>query len=101
MINYSYEFLNLKKGKNEMKKKLLATALSAIAILSLAGCGNIDLIDTNYTYDKAIIGFPNGEVLEVEVKQWKDYDGEQLQIIAKDGTVYLTNSINCTLINKK
>lgn len=25
--------------------------------------------------------------------------GEQIQIISTDGTVYLTNSFNCTLIN--
>ena len=84
-----------------MKKKLLVTSLMTTTILGLAGCGNKDMWDTNYTYDKAIIALPNGEVVDVEVKQWKDYeDGDQLQIIAKDGTVYLTSTLNCTLINE-
>ena len=85
-----------------MKKKVLVAVLTATTILGLTGCGNKDLFDTNYTYDRAIIGLPNGESVEVEIKQWKDYeDGEQIQIIAKDGTVYLTSSLNCTLINDK
>lgn len=85
-----------------MKKKILVAVLAVTTILGLTGCGNKDLFDTNYTYDRAIIGLPNGESVEVEIKQWKDYeDGEQIQIIAKDGTVYLTSSLNCTLINDK
>ena len=82
-----------------MKKKILTVVLSAMMIMGLAGCGNKDIWDTNYTYDKAIICLPNGESIEVKIKQWRDYeDGDQLQIIAKDGTVYLTSTLNCTLI---
>lgn len=65
----------------------------------LTGCGNYDLFDTNYTYNKAIIKLPDSTVVNVDIKQWKDYDGEQIQIISTDGTVYLTNSFNCTIIN--
>ncbi len=83
-----------------MKKKLLVV-LAGVMLLAFAGCGNKDMIDTVRTYDRAIIGLPNGESVEVEVKKWKDYDGEQLQVIAEDGTVYLTNSFNCTLIKDK
>lgn len=85
-----------------MKKKLLVAVLAATTILSLIGCGNKDLFDTNYTFDRAIIALPNGEVVEVEIDKWTDYeDGDQLQIISKDGTVYLTSTLNCTLINDK
>ena len=64
-----------------------------------SGCGNRDMLDTVRTYDRAIIEMPGGEVIEVEIRQWRDYDGEQIQITAKDGTVYLVNSVNCVLIN--
>lgn len=79
--------------------------LFAVAGL-LAGCdgtgvGNKALMDTNYTYNKAIIKLANDEVVEVDIKTWDDYDGEQLQIIAKDGTVYLTSSFRCDLIKEK
>ena len=82
-----------------MKKKILGVLLVAMMMLSMVGCGNMDMLDTNYTYNMAIIDLANGESIEVEVKQWRDYEnGEQLQIITPDGTVYLTSSYNCTLI---
>lgn len=80
-----------------MKKKLL-TIGAALCIGALAGCGNQTFWDTNYTYDRAIIKLANDEVIEVEVKEWCDFEGEQLQIITPDGTVYLTNSTRCDLI---
>ena len=84
-------------------KKVLIVMLVATAISTTGfGFGNRDLFDTNRTFNKAIIALPNGESIEVDVKQWKDYeDGEQLQVIAKDGTVYLTSSFNCILIKEK
>ena len=78
-----------------MKKIFLTVAL--LLMLCLTGC-NYDLVDTTFTYDKAIIDLNNGNIVEVDVKQWKDYDGEQIQIVSKDGTIYLTSSFNCTLI---
>ena len=83
-------------------KKIITLALALVLLITmLTGCGNKDVFDTNRTYCCAIIQMPNGEVLEVEVDQWRDYEGEQIQIIAKDGTVYLTSSFNCILINHK
>lgn len=91
-----------------MKNK---TAVGAIAIVLIgvllvtimivcSGCGNQDMWDTNYTFDRAIVEMPGGEVMEIKIKQWRDYeDGEQIQIIAEDGTIYLVNSVNCVLIN--
>lgn len=76
-----------------MKKKLLAVALIGMI---LCGC-NRTMVDLNYHFDRAILKVGE-EWVEVKVKKWNDYDGEQLQIIAEDGTVYLTSSFNCTLI---
>lgn len=78
-----------------MRKRLL-TVILCVGLLT--GCGNSTLIDTTYTYDRAIIKLANDEIVEVEIKRWADYDGEQLQITAEDGTVYLTNSYRCDLI---
>ena len=63
----------------------------------LAGC-NYKAVDFNYEYDTAIIQLADGNVITVPVKSWTDYDGEQLQIEAEDGTIYLTNSFRCDLI---
>lgn len=61
--------------------------------------GNKTAIDTKYNYEKAIINI-NGETKEIEIDTWSDYDGEQIQIIAKDGKVYLVSSFNTILIGK-
>ena len=83
-----------------MKKKLLAVLLTTAFMSSVAGCGNMDLIDTNFTYNKAIIDLQDGTSIKVDVKQWRDYEGEQLQIISRDGKTYLVSAFNCTLIKE-
>lgn len=83
-----------------MKKRYLLL-MALCGTLLLGGCGNRDIIDTNKTYDRAIIQLANGAIVDVNVKQWRDYDGEQIQIVAEDGTVYLTSSFRCDLIRNK
>ena len=80
-------------------KKIGIFIVIAVTIFSLVGC-NKDLIDTNYTYTKAITTIGN-EKVEIEIKQWRDYDGEQIQIVGKDGSVYLLSMNNTALINEK
>lgn len=80
-----------------MKKKILTLGLTIVMMLTLVGC-NKTMFDTTYEYDRAIITAPTGNTFEIEVDAWCDYEGEQLQIKAKDGTVYLTSSFNCMLI---
>ena len=82
-----------------MKKRTLALILAAtLAIGGLTGCGNKDMWDTVYTFDYAIIKLPNGEIVEGKVDKWTDYeDGDQLQVTI-DGKLYLTSTLNCTLI---
>lgn len=87
--------------KNISWKMLLIVVVLFVMMFVLTGCGNKDLFDTVYTYNYAIVDFLDGRVEKINVKQWRDYeDGEQIQIIAKDGTVYLVNSVNCILIKE-
>lgn len=79
-------------------KKLKLLIIPIIALL-LCGCGNRDMWDTNYTYHKAICEI-GGEYKEIKIKQWRDYDGEQIQIIGKDGNTYLVSMNDCTLIKE-
>lgn len=77
-----------------MKKTILAIMF---ATMLLAGCGNMQMLDTVYTYNYAIIQLPNGEIVEGEVESWTDYDdGEQLQVKI-NGVYYLCSSYNCVL----
>lgn len=87
------------KHKNLIRGLCIALMVAVLVVIvcMCSGC-NQTLIDTVYRYDRAIIEMPGGEVIEVEIKSWSDYDGEQLQIISTDGTVYLVSSFNCVLI---
>ena len=57
------------------------------------------MFDTNYTYTKAITYIGN-ERMEINIRQWSDYDGEQIQIIGQDGKIYLVSSFNTILIRE-
>ena len=83
-------------------KKIIAILLVAVVALSLAlvttGC-NKQLVDLTYSYDYAIIGLPNGEVVEGKVSSWTDFeDGDQIQVKI-DGKTYLVHSSNIVLIS--
>ena len=61
--------------------------------------GNKTVIDMKYKYEKAIVSL-NGEKIEIDIDTWSDYEGEQIQIIGKDGKVYLVSSFNTILIGE-
>ena len=77
-----------------MKKLIAGIGIAAV----LCGCGNLDMLDMNFTFDTAVIRWPDGTVKEIKIKQWRDYEGEQIQIIGKDGKTYLVSMNNAVLI---
>lgn len=79
-------------------KKALALALTLAALLTLTGC-NKQLVDLTYSYDRAVLSLPNGEVIEGKVSSWTDFeDGDQIQVRI-DGKTYLVHSSNIVLIS--
>lgn len=82
-----------------MKKKILAIILGIGLVLGMCSCGNQDIFDTTYTFDKAIIKLPNGEIIEGEVENWTDMSSYPTQMQIKiDGVTYLTDVSNVVLI---
>lgn len=82
-----------------MKRKIFITVSSVFMVFTMAGC-NKQMVDLTYSYDYAIIGLPNGEVVEGKVQSWTDYeDGDQIQLKI-DGTMYLVHSSNVVLMKK-
>ena len=80
-------------------KKVFAFLLAATLAVSLAACGNRQMIDMTYTYDRAVISLPNVEVVDGKIQSWRDYeDGDQIQVTV-DGKTYLVHSANIALIN--
>ena len=84
-----------------MKKwiAILLTLVLVLGVMVLAGC-NKQMVDLTYSYEYAIIGLPNGDVVEGKVSSWTDFeDGDQIQVKI-DGKTYLVHSSNVVLISK-
>lgn len=82
-----------------MKKKVMVAIMLVATVVGLTAC-NQQLIDTTYTYDRAIISLPNGEIVEGKVTSWTDFeDGDQIQVKI-DGKTYLVHSVNVVLISE-
>lgn len=79
------------------KKVIIIATILIISAFTFSGC-NEQIIDTNYTFNRVIVTLNDGTKMEIEIKSWKDYDGEQLQLVGKDGKVYLVSSYNTILI---
>ena len=83
-------------------KKIIALLLVVVLALAIAlfnvGC-NKQMVDLTYSYERAIICLPNGEIVEGKVTSWTDFeDGDQIQVRI-DGKTYLVHSSNIVLIS--
>ena len=83
-------------------KKILATLIMLILVVAtLVSCEyNYQFIDTTYSFDRAIISLPNGEIVDGKVDSWLDYeDGDQIQVKI-NGVTYLVHSSDVVLIKE-
>ena len=79
-------------------KKLTVLVSMLILGLALTGC-NKQMVDLTYSYERANLSLPNGEVIEGKVSSWTDFeDGDQIQVRI-DGKTYLVHSSNIVLIS--
>lgn len=76
-------------------KRFIIIAVLLIAAVSMAAC-NRTVFDTKYKFTKAHIRI-NDKWLDVDVKSWRDYEGEQIQLILTDGTTMIIHSRDCIL----
>ena len=77
---------------------LLVMALTCAACFALAGC-NRQIIDTTWSFERAIIFLPDGEKIEGKVNSWGNYDNSNMIQVSVDGKMYLTHSSNVVLIS--
>lgn len=77
--------------------RTLITAVVVACTATLCGC-NQEIFDTNLKYTRALVKWPDGTMKELKIHKWCDYEGEQIQIRATDGKVYLVSSLNAVLI---
>ena len=78
-----------------MKKLLLVS----LCLLGLTGC-NRQIIDTTWSFERAIIFMPDGSRIEGKIASWKDYESsDMIQVKLDNGETYLTHSTNIILIS--
>ncbi len=92
----------IKFNKNNVKKlgnrkcRLCSLAVAGALVASLlTGC-NRTMVDTKYGFDKALVLGDDTSII-MDVADWLDYEGEQIQVITKDNFALLTSSFdtNC------
>jgi len=80
--------------------KKLAVVFLFISTIGLSGCGNQQLFDTTWNFNRAII-VVGTKSYEVEVQSWKDFENsDMIQVRTRDGKTYLTHSSNVLLIQE-
>ena len=81
-------------------KRLICLLLVVLMVVGLlCGCGNMQMIDTTYSYEYAYIALPNGEVIEGKPTGWVDYEDSDVVQIVIDGKTYLTHYENVVLVS--
>lgn len=90
-----------------MKIKKLAILVLAIALAVFAGIAistltscNVQMIDTTWSFERAVISLPNGDAVEGEVVSWLDYKNSDMVQVTIDDKTYLTHSANVVLISE-
>ena len=78
---------------------LLIMAITCALCFALAGC-NRQIIDTTWSFERAIVFLPDGEKIEGKVSSWGDYDDSDMIQVKVDGKMYLTHSSNVVLISE-
>lgn len=82
-----------------MKKKILCMVLIFAMVLMFVSC-NVQMVDTTWNYDSAIVRLADGTVVEGECESWLDYENSDMVQVKIDGKTYLTHIVNVTLISE-
>lgn len=90
-INFSEENIKKLDGKGKLKKVGIV-GLCLTMLLSLAGC-NRSVYDVRRGFDKALIT-GNDTAIVMDIREWGDYPGEQLQLTSEDKFTVLTSSFD-------
>lgn len=96
----------MKKKKCNIKDISRVIALISVLVMlagilvMFVGCTNVQLLDTTWSFEQAIIFMPDGKKLEGKVTSWLDFDGSDMIQVTIDSKTYLTHSANVVLISE-
>lgn len=78
-------------------KVIVLVCVLLAATFLLSACGNQQLFDVTYSFDRARVNMWD-TVVEGRVQSWKDYDDSDVVQVVIDGVTYLTYYSNVVLI---
>ena len=82
-----------------MKIKHIIFAIVLLAtMVCLCGC-NMQIADTTWKFDRAVVRLADDRVIDGSVQSWLDFDGSDMIQVKIDGVTYLTHSSNVVLIS--
>lgn len=81
-------------------KRIVLVLVLLVAMVCLCGCNgfNMELIDTTWKFDRAVVNLTPDRVVEGIVQSWTDFDGSDMIQVRIDDAIYLTHSSNVVLI---
>lgn len=93
--------VNMKKNRNPFFAAMVVIILiTVLATAAISVFTNKSIVDMTYSFERAMIQLPNGEIVEGRVSSWMDFeDGDQIQLRIGDKT-YLTHISNVVLISE-
>jgi hypothetical protein len=84
--------------KNRKIKYIAVGLILVIAAIALCGCSNMQVVDTTWKFDRAIISLADGTIVDGKVQSWKDFENSDMIQIKVNDAMYLIHSSNATLI---
>lgn len=78
---------------------VIGLALILISVVGLCTSCNVQLMDTTWNFDRAVISMQDGTVVSGEVDSWLDFENSDAVQINIDGVTYYTHLSNVVLID--
>jgi hypothetical protein len=78
---------------------VLGIALILMSIVGLCTSCNVQLADTTWNFDRAVISMQDGTVVSGKVDSWLDFENSDAVQIKIDGVTYYTHLSNVILID--
>ena len=83
--------------KNTKIKLIALIMVLVVVVVAMCGC-NMQMVDTTWKFDRAVVNLMGDCVIEGVVQSWKDFDDGDMIQVKIDGVTYLTHSSNVVLI---
>lgn len=81
-------------------KKFVIVMLAATMLLVICAACNKQIADTTWSFEKAVVGLPDGSSVSGKVESWCDYDNSDMIQVKIDGKTYFTHSVNVVMISE-